>query len=281
MKPICAGSEVKNRHEIGALGRRQPRRGFVEQHEARRAGQRQRDLELALLAIGEFADQAVLFVGQVHGLDQQFRCEHECIVGAGPEQRETVSRNTAAGQIDVVHHAQPGEERGYLVGAAQAPADALMGREDRYILAKKPDQARRGQKIPGDAVEQRGLARAIRAENGPPFARFHRKRHVRDCGQRAEHLGDAAQFQRIAGAGIASPGQVHPGRHDGRVHGPPPVVAALRAATPARQRSHRPSTPSGENSTIARKPIPMISLKRSAENPNKPRMSVENTCSNT
>ena len=231
--------------------------------------------------MGQFADQAVLLVGQMHSLDQHFRGMHQCIVGAGPDQRETVSRNTAAGEIDVVHHAQSGEERGYLVGAAQAPANALVRREDRHILAEEADQTRRREKIPGDAVEQRGLACAVRAENGSPFARFHRKRDVRDSGQCAEHLADAAQFERIAGGGIACPRQVHPGRRDGRVHAPSPVVAALRAVTCARQRSHRPSTPSGENSTIARKPIPMMSLKRSTENPKKPRISAENTCSST
>ncbi len=41
-----------------ALGRRQAGGRFVEQDEARRAGERQRDLELALLAIGEFGDHA-------------------------------------------------------------------------------------------------------------------------------------------------------------------------------------------------------------------------------
>ena len=43
--------------EFRPLGRRKPGRRLVEEDEARRAGQRQRDLELALLAIGQFRDQ--------------------------------------------------------------------------------------------------------------------------------------------------------------------------------------------------------------------------------
>src|SRR5690554_7147933 len=64
-------------------------------------------------------------------------CALPIFVGAGAYQRKAVSRNTAAGEIDVVHHAQSGEQRGYLVGAAQAPANALVRREDRYILPEE------------------------------------------------------------------------------------------------------------------------------------------------
>ena len=46
--------------QIATLRRRQARRRLVEQDEARRAGERERDLELALLAIGQFADQTIL-----------------------------------------------------------------------------------------------------------------------------------------------------------------------------------------------------------------------------
>ena len=67
---MWAGSDVRNRHEIAPLGRRQARGRLVEQDEARRAGERERDLELPLLAIGQLADQAVLVAGQMHGLDQ-------------------------------------------------------------------------------------------------------------------------------------------------------------------------------------------------------------------
>ena len=49
----------------------------------------------------------------------------------------------------------------------------------------------------------------------------------------------------------------------------------------ARQRSHSPSTPSGENSTTARKPDPNDSLNRSPDNPERRRISDENTLSNT
>ena len=43
--------------QLEPLGRRQPGRRLVEQDEARRARERERDLELALLAMGELGNQ--------------------------------------------------------------------------------------------------------------------------------------------------------------------------------------------------------------------------------
>ena len=67
---MCAGSEVRISISSRALGRRQARGGLVEQDEARRAGERERDLELALLAVGELGDLAVPDRGQMHRLRQ-------------------------------------------------------------------------------------------------------------------------------------------------------------------------------------------------------------------
>ena len=206
---------------------------------------------------------------------------HEGIIPARADQREAVPRNTPAGEIDVVDHRETGEERRNLVGAPQSAPDALMRGENRHILAEEADQPGRRQEIAGDAVEERGLARAVRTENRAPLARAHGERHIGNGGQRAEHLRDAAQFQRVAGADIGLPQRNGARRVHRRVHAAPPVPSASRRCRRARQRSHRPSTPSGENRTTARKPRPMISLKRSAEKPKNPRISGEKTCSST
>ena len=72
MKPMCLGIEVRISISSAALPGRQAGGGLVEQDEARRAGQRQRDLELALLAVAQLADQLIAHVLQMHGLDQAF-----------------------------------------------------------------------------------------------------------------------------------------------------------------------------------------------------------------
>ena len=57
--------------QLEPLGRREPCGRLVEQDEARRAGERERDLELALLAVGEFGNALLLHGGQMHGLHQR------------------------------------------------------------------------------------------------------------------------------------------------------------------------------------------------------------------
>ena len=168
----------QNLDEVGPLGRRQARRRLVEQDEARRARQSERDLELALLAIGQLADQPILDGGEVDGVDQALGGMLERVVAARPPQREAVPRDAPAGEVDIVDHRQPGEERGDLIGAPEAAADALMRRESRHVLAEEADHAGARREIAGDAVEQRGLAGAVRAEHGTPLARANRQGDV-------------------------------------------------------------------------------------------------------
>ena len=125
---------------------------------------------------------------------------HQRVVAARTKQRKASARNAAAGEIDIVVHRQAGEQRGNLVGAAQAAADALVGRKVGDVLAEEADGAGGRREIAGDAVEQRGLARAVRAEHRAPLAGPHRHGHVGQRGERAEQPGDAPQLQRRAGA---------------------------------------------------------------------------------
>ena len=53
------GQRGQDLDQLAALGRRQARGRLVEQDEARRAGERERDFELPLLAVRELADQAI------------------------------------------------------------------------------------------------------------------------------------------------------------------------------------------------------------------------------
>ena len=91
MKPMCFGHRGEDLDELGALERREAGGGLVEQDEARRAGQRQRDLQLTLLAVAELADRAVLDAGQVHGFDQVLGRLHQSVAGFRPDEREAAA----------------------------------------------------------------------------------------------------------------------------------------------------------------------------------------------
>ena len=133
-------------------------------------------------------------------LHEIFGRVHQRVVLTGAEEREAPARDAAAGEVDVVVDGEAGKQRGDLVGPAQAAADALVGREVRDVLAEEADGAGGRREIAGDAVEQRGLAGAVRAEHGAPLAGAHGNGDVGERRERAEQTGHAAQLQRRAGA---------------------------------------------------------------------------------
>ena len=94
MKPMCFGIEVRISISSARSERREAGGGLVEQDEARRAGERQRDLELTLLAVAELADQAISTPVQVHGLDQVLGRLQQAVAGAAAGRSEKRPRET-------------------------------------------------------------------------------------------------------------------------------------------------------------------------------------------
>ena len=72
MKPTCGGQGLQDIHQVGALARRQSRCRLVEQDQARRARQGERDLELPLLAVAEFGHRRIAPVAQMDGVAAAF-----------------------------------------------------------------------------------------------------------------------------------------------------------------------------------------------------------------
>ena len=67
---MCARQAPEQRHQLGALAGRQAGGGLVEQDQARRAGERHADLELALLAVGQRGHRLVGDVREPHPLEE-------------------------------------------------------------------------------------------------------------------------------------------------------------------------------------------------------------------
>ena len=67
---MCAGSAPSSATSSRALAGRQAGGRLVEQDQARRAGERHADLELALLAVRQRGHRLVGDVGEAHALEQ-------------------------------------------------------------------------------------------------------------------------------------------------------------------------------------------------------------------
>ena len=192
-KLMCAGSEREQRDQLAPLGRRQAGGRLVEQDQARRAGQRHADLELALLAVRQVGDALVGDVAEAGALEQVVRWPRcDAWRARGRPQAEAAAGDAAHREEEVVAHRQVAKQQRGLVGAAQALADALVRRQLGDVLAEEMDPPGGGREVAGDGVEQRRLAGAVGAEDGVLLAGGDRQRDVVDRAQRAERARHAA-----------------------------------------------------------------------------------------
>ena len=244
---MWVGQRGEDRDEIATLVRRQARRRLVEQDEARRAGERQRNFELALLTMRQFADESIGNRFEVNERDEIRHRLHDGVARPRADEREAAARDAAAGQINVLANGEVGEQQRDLVGATKSAADAFVRRQPCHVLAEKTHRSRRRRKIAGHAIEQRRFAGTVRSEHGAPLARPHAERDIDQCRECAEKPTDPAQLDSVAGPGCGHP------------FGDRAQWFVLRSEARARaaKRRQRPITPSGENRTMTRKPRPI------------------------
>ena len=98
-------------------------------------------------------------------------------------------------EIDAVLDADAEEHARLLIGARQPSLRAFPGRDRRDVLAEELDGAGRRGEVAGDDVEERGLAGAVRAEDGPTLAVSDVEVDVAHGEQTAEALADSLQAE--------------------------------------------------------------------------------------
>ena len=205
------------------LGGREPGGRFVEQQGARPACQREEQLDLSLLAVGQLARRHVTPIREVplrqHGLRAFAEPTDR---GERPEQRAARAVRALDGEAHALEDGESRKERGDLKRAAEPEPRALVRRQRRDVVAEEPDGAGHRRKEAGESVEERGLAGPVRAEDHAAFPHADRERDV---------------VQRTEPAEI-----VRQARNGKRVHG---------ALTTRRRRHRSPSSPAGAKSVTA------------------------------
>ena len=71
----------------------------------------------------------------------------------------------------------------------------------RHIFAEEADAAGGGREVAGDRIEQRGLARAIGAQNAAPLAGIDREIDAGEGHERAEAPAHALEDEGVRAAG--------------------------------------------------------------------------------
>ena len=112
---------LQQQAELVLLGHVQPGRGFVQQQDVRAAGQGAGDLDVALVAVGQGADEAVGVRAEAHEVEGGKGAGHDFGGLFGD-----VVAGALGADHDVLEHGHAAEDADVLEGAGQAAAGALV-----------------------------------------------------------------------------------------------------------------------------------------------------------
>src|SRR5215831_1593744 len=213
--------------------------GLVEEKNGRLQGERDAQLDLLLVAVGEEARDLARLVEEADGGEQGLRLlaiqplHGGEKVPAAPAMREK-------GGLDVLVHGELGEDVRALEGAAHAQAAEIVRRDARDLAIVEAHAARVGTQMPRDQVEERGLARAVGADDGADRAAGHAEAHAAHGLEAREALAEALDLKHgprldgSAGGAVRGRPRCRPGTRRG---GPRGWCRGRAASTPCTTRS--------------------------------------------
>ena len=108
-------------------------------------------------------------------------------------------------QRDVVERGEIEEQRGDLERAGEPAQAALPRRQRRDVLAGEPDAAGLRGKLAGQLPDQRGLAGAVRADDGVQLAGHDVQGEIVSSDEAAEPPGQVFNAQQMLSHGRTSP----------------------------------------------------------------------------
>src|SRR2546423_1917154 len=186
---------IEARDELGdtrGLERRHARGRLVEQEHVWTLRERDRELQLAALAVRERARGDALTAGKTDAL------EHRCglgVLGARNGAKKAVwSPARGDGQGDVVASGERCEQLRPLKDVGKSEPGALPGAKARDVLPAETDAAARRRGLAGECVDERGLPRPVRADHRPPLAFAEAQRHAVQRHDAAEYASEIADL---------------------------------------------------------------------------------------
>ena len=188
-------------HEFLRLLRVHARRRLVQEEELGLRGQRPRDFEASLCAVGQVLREfmRVLFEvedgEQLHRLLFYFALFLEIPAKAQDGFGDRVLRARMVGDLDVFEDAELGEEADVLEGAGDAARRDLAGFLAEDALAVEGKLAFGRAVDARDHVERRRLSSAVWPDQPDQLALLDDHVEVRDGAQTAEDLREAFRFQ--------------------------------------------------------------------------------------
>src|SRR5581483_1764016 len=210
----------------------------------RRHGARQ--FELAHLDLGEVARQLAGFLFEADFAEEAMAMVVDVARGVmGAARLDGVEQRNA----DIVHQVETDERPRQLKAAGKPEPCALMRGEPVERAAAKTHRALLVAQRAADAIDQRALARAVRADQAEPFAGGHGERDVFQCDEAAETLAEIVDLEEVGhGAdpdAASEAGAAVPAGASGSIRRRPTKSSGLRC----RYLWNRPMMPFGAKTT--------------------------------
>src|SRR6185503_5899366 len=181
---------AQDREHLVDLVAGEPRHALVRDQQPRPCRHRARQLELAQLDLRQPIRLRLRLVVQAHGSQdlERFRAR------VGNVQRAAMP-HVLERHDEILEHRHAGERPRDLEAARDPAPGALVGRKRRDLLAIEHDRAAVVLQCTRDAVDQRRLAGAVRADQPEALAGADLDADLRERGEAAEVLGDFANLQ--------------------------------------------------------------------------------------
>ena len=179
---VLALDVLEGAYELRGLVAIEAGRGLVEQHEERIGHERAGDLDEASASEAEGLDRPIGHVVEPEELQRVVHARALVDRGLGqvqavlPESAGAVAR--ALCDQEVVAHGHAAEELDALERPSEAEPGSPVDRGARDVAAVEHDGPAVGPEHAEQAVEERGLARAVRADESDGFARLDGDRDV-------------------------------------------------------------------------------------------------------
>src|SRR5882672_9351143 len=190
------GQLVEHLQDTVRFQRRHARGRFIEEQHPRLQAQGDRDLDQALLAVGQVENALSGISGEPESREQL----QAFVTNVGVRARcaqHLRGHATALGHCerDVVEHGETAEKRVDLERPTQPALDAIGLTQSGDVLSAENDPAGGGRQHPGEHVDEGGFPGAVRTNQRMARPRFEAEIDLVRDRERAERFAQGARFQ--------------------------------------------------------------------------------------
>ncbi len=206
LEPHGLGGAHQGLHDARLVGGAHAARRLVEQDDLRAQGEGGRHVEQLLVALRQVARERPAPVAEAEQLrDLEGVGLHLVVAGEGGEEPAAAAEPRRHRRLQRLQHREVREDLHELEAARHAELRQPHGTDARDVALLEADGARRGTREPGEQVDERGLPRAVRADDRDELAGVDAEAHAVQRAELAVVLREVLRAEDHAGRRATRP----------------------------------------------------------------------------